>query len=83
MVSKVFIDDSGIHFRVLSPSVGVMQQPEANGYVTKRVYDGAFWSLTSEKQWFCEDYGYAPNLFSAQTAGMVISTVILMQLSDK
>ena len=56
---------------------------EANGYRILRTYNGSFWSLKSEMEWFCEDKHYADNVLSAQSAGMVVTTLVLMQLSDR
>ena len=57
--------------------------PEANGYLHTMNYSGPFWSLAQDKEWICDKAVLAANVYSAQTFGFIIFTLILMQLSDK
>jgi hypothetical protein len=42
----------------------------------------AFWSMAAENDWVCDYENYGPNMFMAQNIGIIINTIIFMQLSD-
>ena len=59
-----------------------MRCQDAYGYILERNYSGEFWSVKSEKEWFCDDANLAANIYAAKTAGQVVWMVVLMQVID-
>ncbi len=54
-----------------------------HGYIFDMSADDAFWSLASEYEWVCEKSEYGSSILVAQSIGIIVSTVIFMQLSDR
>ena len=54
-----------------------------NGYVYDMDASDAFWSLASEYDWVCEKSELGSSVLVAQSIGVIVSTVVFMQLSDR
>ena len=54
------------------------------GYVHESVNDApdAFWSLSAENDWVCEDSEYGSHVLTAQGVGIILNCIAFLHLSD-
>jgi hypothetical protein len=60
-----------------------LEEVPCSSYVHDMSGSDSFWSLSSEYDWVCDKAEYGSNVLMAQNVGIIISTLIFMQLSDK
>ncbi len=53
------------------------------GYVHQKDGYNHFWSLTAEDDWVCDRKEYGSNLFMAQNVGIILNSLLFMQISDR
>ena len=61
-----------------------MQVDCQHGYKHQRPNDADdfFWSLSSENDWVCQNSDVGSQVLTAQGVGIILNSVIFMQLSD-
>ena len=63
--------------------VQTLQIPCQYGFIHQTEGPDAFWSLSAENDWVCDEAQYGSNIMTAQGIGIIINSIVFMQLSDR
>lgn len=66
----------------LSTCFDLSEEVDCSKYIHDMTADDAFWSLAAEYDWVCDKAEYSSTVLAAQNVGIIVSTLIFMQLSD-
>ena len=81
-VTYKFTGDSQCMESDLSTCFNLSEQVACSKYVHDMTADDAFWSLASEYDWVCDKGHKGSTVLAAQNVGIIVTTLIFMQLSD-